>query len=150
MEYGALIFWIVLLVVLLLVEAVTAQLTTIWFAAGAAAALLAELRNLSFLSQLLVFLVVSVTALIATRPIVKRVTRRKIQHTNADRCLGKTAVVVEDVDNLEGRGLVKVDGAVWTARSADGSKLKKDDRVSVEKIEGVKLIVSASLRSEKE
>ena len=66
-----------------------------------------------------------------------------MQPTNADRCIGQTAVVIEDINNIEGKGQVHVNGITWTARSADGTVFKKDDLVTVEKIDGVKLIVRA-------
>ena len=143
MEYAMMIFWIVLLVVLIIVEAVTAQLVTIWFAAGAAAALIAELCGLQQWLQWVIFIAVSAVALIATRPLVRKVTNKTVQPTNADRCIGQTAVVIEDIDNIEGKGQVHVNGITWTARSSDGSVFRKDERVTVEKIEGVKLIVKA-------
>lgn len=141
MEYAMLIFWIVLLVVLVIIEAVTAQLVTIWFAAGAAAALIAELCGLNQWLQWIIFIAVSAVALIATRPLVRKVTKKAIQPTNADRCIGQTAVVLEDIDNVEGKGKVHVNGITWTARSSDGTVYKKDEHVTVEKIDGVKLIV---------
>ena len=143
MEYAMLIFWIVLLVVLIVVEAVTAQLVTIWFAAGAAAALIAERCGLEQWVQWIIFIAVSVVALIATRPLVKKATKSTIEPTNADRCIGQIAVVTEDIVNIDGKGQVQVGGTVWTARSADGTNFKKGERVTVEKIEGVKLIVKA-------
>ncbi len=143
MEYAMMIFWIVLLVVLIIVEAVTAQLVTIWFAAGAAAALIAELCGLQQWLQWVIFIAVSAVTLIATRPLVRKVTNKTVQPTNADRCIGQTAVVTEDIDNVEGKGQVHVNGVTWTARSSDGSVFRKDERVTVEKIEGVKLIVKA-------
>ena len=143
MEYAMMIFWIVLLVVLIIVEAVTAQLVTIWFAAGAAAALIAELCGLQQWLQWVIFIAVSAVALIVTRPLVRKVTKKAVQPTNADRCIGQTAVVTEDIDNIEGKGQVHVNGVTWTARSSDGSVFRKDERVVVEKIEGVKLIVKS-------
>ena len=143
MEYAMLIFWIVLLVVLIIIEAVTAQLVTIWFAAGAAAALVAELCGLEQWLQWVIFIAVSAVALVATRPLVKKITNKTVQPTNADRCIGQTAVVTEDIVNIDARGQVNVNGITWTARSSDGSVIKKDEYVIVEKIEGVKLIVRA-------
>ena len=143
MEYAMLIFWIVLLVVLIIVEAATAQLVTIWFAAGAAAAIIAERCHAPQWLQWIVFLAVSVISLIATRPLVRKATQKTMQPTNSDRCIGQTAVVIEDINNIEGKGQVHVNGITWTARSADGTVFKKDDLVTVEKIDGVKLIVRA-------
>ena len=143
MEYAMLIFWIVLLVVLVIVEAATAQLVTIWFAAGAAAALIAERCHAPEWLQWIVFIAVSVIALIATRPLVRKATKANRQPTNADRCIGQTAVVIEEINNIEGKGQVQVNGIPWTARSLDGTVFKKDELVTVERIDGVKLIVKA-------
>ncbi len=142
-EFTMLIFWVVLLVVLVVIEAVTAQMVTIWFAAGAAAGIVAELLGAEVWLQWVIFIAVSAIALIVTRPLVRKLTKTKIQPTNADRCIGQTAVVTEDIDNIEGKGQVQVNGTVWTARSSDGSVFRKDERVTVEKIDGVKLIVKA-------
>lgn len=142
-EFTMLIFWIALLIIFVVVEAVTAQMVTIWFAAGAAAAIVAEVLNAPVYLQWIIFVVVSAIALIATRPIVRKLTKAKLQPTNADRCIGQTAIVVEDINNIEGKGTVQVGGVVWTARSADGTVFAKDEQVTVERIEGVKLIVKA-------
>ncbi len=140
-EFSMLIFWVVLLIVLIVVEAVTAQMVTIWFAAGAVAAMVAELLNAQVWLQWAVFIAVSVIALIATRPLVRKMTKTRVQPTNADRCIGQVAVVTEDIDNVAAKGQVSVNGTVWTARSSDSTVILKDERVTIEKIEGVKVIV---------
>ncbi len=140
-EFSMLIFWVVLLIVLIVIEAVTAQMVTIWFAAGAVAAIVAELLGAQVWLQWVVFIVVSVIALIVTRPVVRKLTRTRVQPTNADRCIGQVAVVTEEIDNIAAKGRVSVNGTVWTARSSDGTVIEKDEKVTVEKIEGVKVIV---------
>ncbi len=141
-EISMLIFWVVLLVGLIVVEAVTAQIVTIWFAVGAVAAIVAELLGAQIWLQWVIFIAVSVVALVATRPLVRKLTKTKVQPTNADRCIGKVAVVTEEIDNISAKGQVSVNGTVWTARSADGSVIPKDEKVKIEKIEGVKVIVN--------
>ena len=143
MDLFMLIFWIVLLVVLLIVEAATVQLVTIWFAIGAAAALIARICGAALWLQWVLFVVVSAVTLAATRPLVRKITRQKTQPTNADRCIGETAMVTEDIDNIAGKGRVEVNGISWTARSSDGANFRKGELVTVERIEGVKLIVKA-------
>ena len=88
------------------------------------------------------FVVVSAIALLVTRPLVKRLKRRGAEPTNADRYIGKTAVVVERIDNENATGLVKVDNQKWTARSVDGSPIEEGMTVTVAAIEGVKLMVA--------
>ncbi len=133
--------WIAVTVAFIIVEAMTTQLLTIWFAAGAAAAVIATLLNASPLVQCIVFVAVSLIALIATRPLVKKLTKQKFSPTNADRFIGEAAVVTEKIDNIAQTGLVKLQGTVWTARSADGEAIPEGVTVTVQKIEGVKLIV---------
>lgn len=135
-------FWIALTVVLILIEAATTQLLTIWFAVGAFAAFISSFFNLNFVWQAVIFTVVSVGSLLATRPLVKKFIKAKIEPTNADRYIGKDAVVIETIDNNEATGLVKVGGNIWTARSLNDEIIEKDALVKVEKIEGVKLMVS--------
>ena len=134
-------FWIAAVIVLLTVEVATMQLVTIWFAVGAAAGLIAYLCDCSLTTQIVLFVAVSAVALAVTRPFVKRFAHKEIDHTNADRCIGKTALVVEGIDNTAGKGAVKVNGSVWTARSADGNPVGENEQVIIEKIDGVKLIV---------
>ena len=104
MDLFMLIFWIVLLVVLLIVEAATVQLVTIWFAIGAAAALIARICGAALWLQWVLFVVVSAVTLAATRPLVRKITKQKTQPTNADRCIGETAMVTEDIDNISRQG----------------------------------------------
>lgn len=134
-------FWLVLIVILVVIEAVTVQLMTIWFAVGAIAGLIASAFELEVWLQILIFVSVSAIALIATRPFVKRFTHTGKEPTNADRYIGKSAVVVEAIDNIHSKGAVTVGGLEWTARTADGSTVEKDEIVTVEAIEGAKLIV---------
>lgn len=140
-EYAMLIFWVVLLILLIIVEAATAQMVTIWFAAGAVGAIVAERLGAQVWLQWIIFIIVSAIALVVTRPLVRKFTQTKVQPTNADRCIGQTAVVTEEIDNIAAKGQVNVNGTVWTARSSDDSVIGKDEKVTVEKIEGVKLIV---------
>ena len=133
--------WIAVTVAFIIIEALTTQLLTIWFAAGAAAAVIATLLDASILVQCIVFVAVSLIALIATRPLVKKLTKQKFSPTNADRFIGETAVVTENINNIAQTGLVRIQGTVWTARSADGEDIPEGETVTVKKIEGVKLIV---------
>ena len=133
--------WIALVVILLVAEAATVQLMTVWFALGGLAALVAAALGADVLVQVLLFVGVSAVALIATRPLVKKFTRKKIQPTNADRNIGARGTVLETINNIEGKGQVKVGGIVWTARTASDEVIAQDESVIVEAIDGVKLLV---------
>ena len=89
------------------------------------------------------FIVISVVALAATRPLAKKYVNSRTQATNADMLIGQECVVTEKVDQLAGTGAVSVSGKVWTARCADPGTILEEGTVAVvERIEGVKLIIS--------
>ena len=136
------IIWLVIAVVMGVTEACTVQLVSVWFAIGSAAACITSLFTDQIYIQVIVFVVVTAIALAVTRPLVKKLKRKRPEATNADRYIGKSAVVVEAINNDHAKGLVKVDNEKWTARSADGQLIEPGDRVVVTAIEGVKLIVS--------
>ena len=137
------IVWVVIMVVFLVVEAATAGLTCIWFAIGALAALIAALFGAPIWLQLVWFFVVSVVTLYFTRPLVLKYVNSRSQPTNADMVIGKEALVTEAIDNVESACAVAVGGKVWTARSENGEPIEVGSIVTVLRIEGVKLIVSA-------
>ena len=134
--------WAAAVIVFMIIEIATTQLVTLWFALGSLASLIACLMNAPVYVQIIIFVAVSAITLAATRPLVKKWTKTSFTPTNADRCIGKTALVVEDIDNSAEKGAVKINGSVWSARSADGIKIRKDEQVTIKQIDGVKLIVN--------
>ena len=144
MDQPGVILWLAALVFFLILEGATAQLVSIWFVFGAAAALVVSLLHGQLWLQIAVFVVVSGVALVLTRPIIRRLTKGRVLPTNADRILGTECLVTEAIDNLAGTGAVSAGGKTWTARSVDGSDIPVGTLVTVQSIEGVKAIVSAS------
>lgn len=144
---GTIAFWVVALVVFLIVEAVTAGLVSIWFVFGSLVALICAALGAAVWLQIFWFVIVSVATLVLTRPLVKRYVDSRSIATNADRSIGRAAVVTERIDNLAATGAVNLDGVVWTARSTDDAvAIETGERVTVRAIEGVKLIVERSVR----
>lgn len=144
---GTIAFWVAALVVFLIVEAVTAGLVSIWFVCGSLVALICAALGAAVWLQIFWFVIVSVATLVLTRPLVKRYVDSRSVATNADRSIGRAAVVTERIDNLAATGAVKLDGVVWTARSTDDAvAIESGERVTVRAIEGVKLIVERTVR----
>jgi len=136
--------WLIIAVLLAVVEGATLSLTTIWFALGALAAWIAQMFNFSWSIQIGVFVLVSGLMLIFTRPLVKKYLKIGKVKTNAEELIGKEAIVTEEINNINAQGKIKVKGQIWTARSNNNNKIKKDTIVEVLRIEGVKLIVKKS------
>ena len=139
---GTIVFWVVALIVFVIVEAVTAGLISIWFVFGALVALICAALGAAVWLQIFWFVIVSAATLVFTRPFVKRYVNSRSVATNADRSIGRIAVVTERIDNLAATGAVQLDGVVWTARSADDAVIiESGEHVTVRAIAGVKLIV---------
>jgi len=135
-------FWLVVIVVAAVVEGATAQLVSIWFVAGGVGALIADLCGADLWVQAIVFIVVTALTILATRPLVKKLLNFKRIDTNAGRYIGKTGVVIIEINNMLGVGQVNVLGSIWTARSEDNSVIDVGKHVLVKSIEGVKVIVT--------
>lgn len=133
--------WIVLFVGFLVLEAATTQFICIWFAGGSLIAFLGALFNLSTAVQIWAFIISSAIFLVSTRKIVRKLKANDNSKTNIDALIGETAVVTDDISNIDAKGSVKVRGIQWSARSADGNPIEKDSHVTVKEVEGVKLIV---------
>jgi membrane protein implicated in regulation of membrane protease activity len=135
------VIWIVAAVILALVEAATLGLTTIWFAIGAVAAAIAALLDANFFIQVVVFLVVSVLALLFTRPAAIKHLKVGREKNVTEQMEGRQGIVTEAVVPF-GAGLVKVGGVFWTAVGEDPAiGIEKGRTVVVVRIEGVKLVV---------
>lgn len=135
------IFWAAAFVFFLIVEAVTFQLVSVWLALGALVSMFCAIGDLSFAIQLAVFVIVSAVALAATRPIVKKFYNQK-QPTNSELDIGKSAVVIEKIDNSTLKGRVKLSGTDWAARSQTGDVIEAGETVTVTDVDGAKLIVT--------
>jgi len=135
------IVWLVLFVGALVLESLSMQLFSVWFAAGALVSLVASLLHAQVWLQIVLFLAVTVGSLIATRPLVRRLQTKKMEPTNADRFVGKPALVLEDIDNVKGTGLIKVSGQEWTARTVDGGPIPAGEAVETVSIQGAKMLV---------
>lgn len=136
------IFWLVLLVILIIIELMTMALTTVWFAGGALVAAIVAGLNGPLWLQLVVFVVVSLVLLFFTRPIAVKYFNKDRVKTNSEALIGKQAIVISEIDNIEGIGQVTVGGQEWSARSVDDeAKLPVGAVVYIRDISGVKLIV---------
>ena len=135
------IVWLILLLAFAAQEGVTVGLTSIWFAAGALAALIAALLHGPLWLQIALFLVVSILCLLAVRPLARKYINTQVQPTNADRVIGAEARVTEDIDNIQGKGAVSIGGIIWTARSDSDEVIPAGSLVRVLRIEGVKVFV---------
>lgn len=142
-EMSPLVFvWLVAVIIFLGVEISTVTLTSIWFAAGALAAMLVAMFNGHIIVQIIAFIIVAIGLLYATKPWSKKFIDTKKENTNADRAIGQEVRVMERVSNLDQTGKAIVHGMEWTVRTEDDNiTIERGELVRVLRIAGVKLIV---------
>ena len=132
------IVWFILFALFLVIEIMTVNLVTIWFAAGALVALFVSFFVDFLTAQIIIFIIVSVVSVIAMKPLLKKFKGFSITPTNSDRVIGKVGDVVKKIEK-NNYGEVKIFGNTWTAYSDD--EIDVGEKVKVLSIEGVKLIV---------
>ena len=134
--------WLGVVVRARVVEALTFALVSMWFIPGALVAMiLSFFPPIALWVQILVFLLITLVFLIFVKPLADKFLIGKRTPTNADAVIGEEAVVTLAIDNIEGKGQVKVKGQIWTARSADKDiTYEVGEVLHVIAIEGVKLI----------
>ena len=134
--------WLLVLLVCIIVEFVTMGVTSVWFVGGVLIALLAAALNVPVAIQVSLFLGVSILLLIFTRPIAVKYFNKDRIRTNAESMIGRQAIVISEINNLEGIGQVTVSGMEWSARSmGEDVVIPVGAVVIVRAINGVKLIV---------
>lgn len=135
-------YWLVIFVVLLLFEAATMGLTTVWFAGGALIALLVSFTGAGDVIQIILFLVSSTLLLILTRPLATKYVNQRVEKTNVAQLIDMDTIVIEEIDALHGTGKVRINGIEWSAKSEIPSEIHPvDEVVTVKEIQGVKVVV---------
>lgn len=147
---GMVVLWLVILIVAICVEVATMGLTSIWFAGGALIAVIAAALSFPVWLQIILFLVVSIVLLVFTRPVAVKYFNKDRVRTNVESMIGRQAIVVSEIDNLQGIGQVTVGGQEWSARSEDDKKrMAVGSVVEVVAVNGVKLIVREDAQMQK-
>ena len=134
--------WLIIFVACIVVEIITMGLTTIWFAGGSLVASVAAAIGAPLWLQIVLFVAVSLLLLYFTRPIAVKYFNKDRVKTNAESLVGKQAIVISEIDNLQGIGQVTVGGQEWSARTTEeGITLPVGSVVIIRAISGVKLMV---------
>ena len=136
------IIWLSLFVVMLIVEALSTELVSIWFSFGALIALIVSfIDKVPWWVEVIVFIVVSIATLLAMRPVLKRYFKTNVIKTNVDSYTGKRGYVIEDIEYLK-PGAVKIGDVSWTAIPVDkDQKILENEIIEVVSVSGNKLIV---------
>lgn len=134
--------WLVISLFFFILEIATTGFLIFWFGVGGLVATLCSLVIKNVIVQTLIFIVTSTLLTIFTKPLVdKYVKTTNTTKTNAYSVEGKVGKVTKDIEPIEGRGQVIIDGEAWSAKSFDDSFIPKGTEIKVESLNGVKVIV---------
>lgn len=134
--------WLIIAGIFFIGEIMTVGFLLFWFGFGSLAAMIVSFFTTNIIIQTTVFLIISVLLLLITKPFVKKfVDKKPTVITNAYNIIGKKAIVLEDIDPIQSKGLVKIGTETWSAESEADEKISKDTKVEVTAIKGVKAVV---------
>lgn len=135
--------WIIIAGIFFIAEIFTTGFLVFWFGVGGIAAMITSFFVPDLVIQTVIFLIVSVILIFATKPLVNRFLKTDSVNTNAFSIIGKHGVVIKEFDSINGIGQVKIGREIWSAEELHDNVLKEGTEVVVVKIDGVKAIVSA-------
>lgn len=134
--------WLLISGGFLVLEIATTGFLVFWFAVGALISMLCSFFIDNVIIQTVIFIIASTILLFLTKPFVNKITSKdNVVKTNAFSIEGKIAKVIKDIEPIEGKGQIKLNGEVWSAKSYNNNFIPKDTEVIIEKLDGVKAIV---------
>lgn len=140
--------WLVTSGIFIIIEIINVSFFIFWFAIGALVAMVSSFFINSLILQISIFVISSTILLFITKPFVKKFVDKNINvKTNAYSIEGKIGKVIVDIEPLEGKGQIKINNEVWSAKSEDNDSIPKDTEVVIEKIDGVKAIVKPLIKN---
>lgn len=143
------LFWVIVLAISVIVEAITIDLVSVWFGVGAIVALISNALGASQIIQAILFTMTSVICILLTRPLAKKYLRGNTIKTNLDRVIGKHCLVTETI-TPDNKGEVKVMGNLWSATSLGNEIIHAGEYAEVVSIEGVHVVVKKLNKGDEE
>ena len=137
------IFWLVFSIVMFVGEILSASFFMVWFSVGGIAAAFTSFLTSNIYIQTIVMIIVSAILILATKPLTKKFLESKSKvESNVNALIGKKAKVIQEINNIENTGKIKVNGEVWKAITENSEEIiPADSDVTILAVDGVKLIV---------
>ncbi len=133
--------WLIASGIFFICEIITVGFLVFWLGIGALIAMLVSFFTSNIIVQMSVFVISSGLLIFATRPLVNKISKKDVVPTNVYSLIGKKAVVTEDIDWVTGKGQIKFEGEIWSAKSKEQINIPAGSEVEIVSIEGVKAFV---------
>lgn len=128
--------------IFLIIEILTTGFLFFWLGISSFVAFILALLGLPIDIQIVAFALSTSIYLIFIKLLTDKLFPSKTNPTNVNNLVGKTGIVTKDINNLEGTGLVKLNGETWSAISEDEDKIiEEKTKVTITQVKGVKLVV---------
>lgn len=134
--------WLIIAGVCLIAEIITTGFLVFWLSIGALISMVISLFTDNIFIQTAVFVISSAILIFATKPFVKKFAKTKNVKTNAFSIIGQNGIVTKDIDSINSKGQVKIDGETWSAIGKDDMDIPKGTEIEVLEIKGVKAVVA--------
>lgn len=132
--------WLGITIIAIIIEVITIDLVSVWFAAGSIIALIANLLGISQTIQIALFIIITIICAIIVRPLAKKYMRGNIERTNFDRVIGKHGLITKTI-TADSKGEVKVMSTLWLASSIDNTTINEGEYCEILAVEGAHLVV---------
>ncbi|MDO5563728.1 MAG: NfeD family protein [Eubacteriales bacterium] len=134
--------WLLICAISFIIELFSLAMVSIWFVFGSIAAYIAYFFHLNFYIQIIIFFIISFISFFICKIFWKNKIKNHFIPTNADRYIGKVALVIDTIDNLHSTGTIKINGQIWNARNVNENEiLNKDEKVIIKEIQGSKMLI---------
>ena len=132
--------WLGIIIAAIVIEVITVDLVSVWFAAGGSIALILCLLGINQSIQIAAFIIIAIITAVVVRPIAKKYMRGNIERTNFDRVIGKHGLITKTI-TADTKGEVKVMSTLWLASSIDNTTINEGDYCEILAVEGAHLVV---------
>ena len=135
-------YWLIAAGIFFIAEIITTGFLVFWLSIGALLTMLVSFFTDNIAIQTTIFVLSSTILIFATKPFIKKFARTKNVKTNAFSIVGQNGIVIKDIDSINSKGQIKVDGEVWSAVGKNDINIEKGTEIEVLEIKGVKAIVT--------
>lgn len=133
--------WLIASGVFFIIEIFTVGFLIFWLGVASLLAMLISFFTDSLIIQTTVFVISSCLLIFATRALANKIVKEDHTPTNVYSLVGKKGIVIEDINYINGTGLIKTEGEIWSAKTKNQITIPKGTKVEIESIEGVKVFV---------
>ena len=136
--------WLIIAILFFILEMMGPSFLLFWVGIGALITMVSSIFIDNIIIEIGIFAVSSILLIFCTRPFAKKMTQKDTTVTNANSCIGKQAIVTQEINPLKGIGQIKVETEIWSAKSSSDEIIEKGELVTILEINGVKAVVQKS------